>query len=379
MTIPLDVYVRGRCTCGRRYRIRNPQPGAVVACPSCARPIQITAGDLRAALQGESLLPLQSESVTPLEAVLIDHGELRLAPAGSRPGVTGRRLVDNSESLLSNAMRGWLPPATAYGSGPSAPATVRVPVQRTFVDDLFASFYFAGERNNAANVLLTAIACALPMFLHFVMPGPFLAVVALLMLVVIGYAIQFYWSVLRMTAAGEDEIPWVQSDLSLWDDCVLPIAWMACISLQCSLPAILASYFLPPALAGKSALLLGLLALGWLFWPIAVMSVSLGNTLLFVRPDWLVRCLIGIGPVYLIAVLVVLVTLAGWAFFVFGIEFTVTRVSALTGWTGGVAKTAMLIVVPVLSSAFNLYAGYVLFRTMGLLFRHFRERLPWRF
>jgi hypothetical protein len=100
---PQAILVRGRCACGRRYRIRNAQAGITVMCPNCRRAIPITESDLRAAAADARLIPLQVEEVEPLEAIPLDCGELTLAPEGSRPGLTGERLHSHDEAMLAAA------------------------------------------------------------------------------------------------------------------------------------------------------------------------------------------------------------------------------------------------------------------------------------
>jgi hypothetical protein len=368
MDQPEPILVRGRCACGRRYRIRHAQAGITVLCPNCRRPIPITDADLRAALADARLVPLQTEVVELLEAIPIDHGELRLAPEGSRPGLTGQKVLAHEEAMLASAMRGSLTLGDTYADvNPAAPGTgARVqielePGRQAFMYDLLTSFYCAGVSGNALNILGIAAACSLMVALQWVLVflGPFVLFMIPIYGIVFLYVVQFYWSVLRNTAAGEDEIPWAQTDWSFWHDGLKPLIWMAVISLLCSLPAGLLSWFGPPAVATGSLAWWLVLAAGWFFWPVAVMSVALGDTILFVRPDWLVRCVIGIGPVYLVAWLVVIIAVTGW--------FVLLRYSGYWAW------------IPVVGFGVNLYFGYVVFRTLGLLFRHFRERFPWKY
>ena len=37
MEQPQPILVRGRCSCGKRYRIRNARAGITVMCPNCRR------------------------------------------------------------------------------------------------------------------------------------------------------------------------------------------------------------------------------------------------------------------------------------------------------------------------------------------------------
>lgn len=337
-------------------------------CPNCRRPIPITDADLRTAAADARMIPMQTEATESLEVIPIDYGELRLAPEGSRPGLTGKKALLHEEAMLASAMRGSLtlggtfadinPPAVDG----NAPVLIEFePGGRAFVHDVLASFYCAGLPGNALNILVIAAACWVMVLLQYVLVflGPFQLLMIPIYGIVFLYLVQFYWSVLRTTAAGEDEIPWAQTDWSFWHDGFKPLMWMAAISLLCSLPCGLLGWY------GKLGVPLGpvagwaVLAAGWFFWPVAVMSVALGETIRFVRPDWLVRCVIGIGPVYVVAWAAVVIAVAGWYAF-------------LQHWS-------IWIWIPVVGFAVNLYFGYVVFRTMGLMFRHFRARFPWKY
>lgn len=364
---PQQTTVRGTCLCGRRYRIRNAHAGAIVSCPACRRVIQVTEADLRMAASDERLIPIQDAGGPLLEAELIDRGELRLAGGDARPGLTDRYADEHEEVLLARALRGRgsLEPVAsptrrtrlaAILEGPEAPIA-----PRRFAADLLASFYFAGSRQNALNVLLSAAACSLctVLLLAVLPPGPFVLLGAIAYVLIAAYMMQFYWSVLRETAGGEDVIPWVASDWDLWDDCVKPALWLLAIGAACSLPAAAVLWLAPPRAPWLDTAFWAALLGGWFFWPAAVMSVALGETILFARPDWLLRCVAGIGPAYLLAWALVMLLLAGW-------------------WL--LYRTAAVIAIaPLVGPLANLYIGYVLFRTLGLLFRHFRGRLPWRF
>ncbi len=335
MNPPQQALLRGTCLCGRRYRIQNAYAGAVVNCPACRREIRVSEADLGLAASDEGLIPVQ-EAVEPLPAPeAVDHGAAVPAPATAAPS------------------QPWWVEVLLELEAPAG--------QRSFADDLLASFYFAGSLRNALNVLLNAVACSLcmlPLLLLFPF-GPFMLLGAIPYLFIAIYMIQFCWSVLRETAAGEDVIPWAPSDWSLWEDCFKPVFWLLAIGAMCSLPAWAVEWLAPPNAPWFDAASLAALLGGWFFWPAAVMSVAVGETLLFLRPDWLLRCIAGIGPAYLLM----------WAL----------SMLLLTGWRLVYETAGSLAIVPLVSPLMNLYLGYVLFRALGLLFRHFRERLPWRF
>ncbi len=371
---PLPFDIRGRCACGKRYRIRNATVGTIVTCPSCRRPIAITDADVKAALADQPLQPIQNDAGELREAILIDHGGLTLAPEGSAPGLTGRVIAANSEATVNSALRG-LRPRSASGmfAGGGTPRVVR-----PFALDLVASFYFAGVQRNAVNIFVMAIAICAPTLILMLGSYGTLPLAGILQLIVMGYMIQFYWSVMRLTNDGEDEIPWVQSDWSWWDDCVMPFVWLWTISIACSAPALIAEWLMPN-LPLRAAMIYGLFAAGWMLWPVAVMTIALTDSWYYLRPDWLLRCVVAIGPLYLMACAILVSTVIGWFGFTWLLGAAIAWIETLSGWGRLFAKIGAGLTIPVLSGAVNLYLGYVLFRTLGLLFRHRRQQLPWRF
>lgn len=354
--------VRGRCRCGRRYRIRNLTGPTHVACPQCGRAISVTEADLQ--LAGGDLFftaaPVEFDDA-PRDAVIIDRGLLRIAKAGSRPGVTGRDVLDSPDAMVARALRGGLGLGLPHGD-PARGETVFVEVeQRPFLHDLAASFYFAGSRHNAITVGLYAVGCSVlvAVFYPLALLGPLVLLTVPLFVATAIFLMQFYWTTLERTAGGEEEIPAFQSGFDIWEDAIRPFFVLLAISVFCSIPLGAWAMLAPPGLREDSLLRLIALGAGWFFWPVAVMSVAIGRRFLFLRPDWLVRCVAAIGPVYIVAWVAVIVSVAGWIF----------AVSLIDYWFW----------IPAVGFAINMYFGYVLFRTLGLLYRHFQQRFPWKY
>jgi hypothetical protein len=42
-------------------------------------------------------------------------------------------------------------------------------------------------------------------------------------------------------------------------------------------------------------------------------------------------------------------------------------------------QPGLRLLAPIVGYAAELYFGYIVFRTLGLLFRHYRTRFPWKF
>ena len=379
MQQPNENVVRGRCACGKRFRIRHARAGVIVTCPNCNRAITLTAADLRNTDADIPLIPLQPDTTEEKEATLVDPGELRPAVSGSRPGLTGAVEYAHSEAKLARAAQ------IRIGDFPDAPGRPGAPAQvfttetgrRGFLADLIASVYLVGRRSNVYSLLATAAAFWFALAAMIVLPRmfAFLGIVIAVLMSVVGivvgfftvlYVMQFYWSVLTSTANGEDELSLVQADWDWWDDAARPLLLLAVISALCTLPALILSRVLPPAQPLRMHILWSVLALGWLFWPVSVMSVATGGSLSHLRPDLLIRCMIGIGPVYLAAWAIAATTLASWWLVI------------AAQWTPPPIPIIGTIGVLFIGMTANLYFGYVLFRTLGLLYRHFQQRFPWR-
>ncbi|MBL8878466.1 MAG: hypothetical protein JNG88_05030 [Phycisphaerales bacterium] len=369
-----DVTIRGTCGCGKRYRIRNATAGISVACPNCTRVISISRADIEAANQ--NVLPLAAASsmmADAKEAILLDQSALRLAASGTRPGITDTVRYTNEEALLNRALSGRsINIPTGGGAFSPTGQPFETVLLRPFALDMLASFWFAGSWRNAANMLVAAV-CYL--MLQLVAIGPLFAVGLLAQALIFGYLCQFLWVVMKETAAGEDDIPWFDWEFDLYESVVLPTFWIALITwLLTAVPASLV-YWLTSPYPGREWLFLGAVAAGWFFFPVSVMCVAIGHSIKAMRPDHLIRAVIAIGPWYLFAWPIVMLVLAGWI-----ILPTLARMMSFVPWFGGGGPSiGSIILIRAVGTAITFYLGYVLFRMIGLLFRHFRRRLPWGF
>jgi hypothetical protein len=367
--------------CGKRYRVRNALPGARTECSECGSLVEVTAADLVTGYTADGLITLHDDQIEAKDAIPVGDNTVRLADKGSRPGVTEKSILVHEEAAIAAAMAG----RAIDGLGGLSHGTVGSDVydesepgarRRGFVNAMLASFWFAGRRKNAMNLVLTAMPLALTQMLWAVLPFPFSLLALFFLFIMIMAIVQFYWSVLIHTTRGEDEIPWFDTDWNMWDDIVRPLWWIIWISVLCSVPSMVVARMMPP---GPSAELAGWIALagGWFFWPVAVMSYALGRSFAFLRPDWLVRCIIGIGPAYLIAWGLVMLTLIGWWGYYHAESWLAGQFVA-----AGLPVVFEWLMIPVMacvSSFMTVYFGYVLFRMIGLQFRHYRDRFPWKF
>jgi hypothetical protein len=250
-----------------------------------------------------------------------------------------------------------VPPA-AKPTSPRAAASGQTAPPPSFLANLVASLYLAGRLDNTVVMGATAIGFGMLMLVGGLL-GPL--VVLAYALVLCGMVV-FYWQILVRTASGDDGISWSQPDWGFVDDVLWPVIWVLVASVVCFGPA----HWLRYQLATYTYVIeiyVAALLVGGILWPVALMSVAIGRSILFLRPDWLVRCIIGIGPVYGVAWLVVAGTTVVWEL--------VTRLPAQM-------PRPVIFLAPFLRAAIDLYCGYIVFRTLGLLYRHYQARLPWQ-
>ncbi len=342
-----------QCACGKRYRLPVVHAGQRARCRHCGSTLTIPARNPLPAEPAADVAPAAPAGGT-------DWLALANGPAIERPAPPPDRELEVSRPPTP------APVAQVHRAAPDFPVPSTATVPPTFLWDLLTSFCLAGSKSNAVNLLLTAVGCAVPALISQI---PILGCLALPLVLVLSvcvslFVVHFYWSTLTRTAAGEDDIPVTQTDWTFWEDAIKPALWLLAITAICLGPA----YYLHVRLADdpnhRLFVATALLA-GSFFWPVAVMSVALGETLLFLRPDWLVRCIWGIGPVYLVAWLQILLTLGFWYLF--------NRAERPLDQPG------LRLLAPIAGYAAELYFGYIVFRTLGLLFRHYRTRFPWKF
>lgn len=356
-----------RCVCGKRYRVRNATPESRLTCPDCGSLIEITEADFETEFAADGSIVLNEERLEARDAILVSDEPVRLAARGSRPGLTGEVAPMHEEALAANALAGR--PVSGYASG-AGPGAINGPeIRRTFLADLMSSLYFAGKPKNAAHLAISAVPASLCIVGMALIPLPFTLIVILPWMIVAGYIAHYYWLVLRITTAGEDEVPWFASDWSMVDDVLWPSFWMIGLGVICSGPGIWVSYFVPEGPL-KSVVFWVAMAAGWYFWPMAILLVNLGGSILSARPDWVIVSTFRIGPVYFVAWITVMLTIVlGYAlnFMPLGAAFL----------SGGPATAMMIayILLLVAGVVLNLYFGYIMYRTIGLIYRHFRTRL----
>jgi hypothetical protein len=361
-----NVIVRGRCECGRRYRVRNARAGASVPCPQCGRPIRITAADVRAAADAE-LQPIELDVLTPPEAIPVDDDTLRLAEPGSRPGLTGRQIWVHDEALAADALFGGTLTGVRRVRGPEigrtpvAVAARAIPDTRILVRELLAAPYLRGNLGDLVTLLANVLLCVGPGIgghlvaeqlsdpLSGVVAATFTAYVAL-------FAAHFMWRTLWRTAHGQNSVPLLDLGEGRWSEPVLAVLFLAAATAVCALPVVAVWYFVPLAFGPRAALTVAVGLTCSLAWPAVAIVVGCGGgTGSSAVSAW--DSMRAIGPAYYLAwgeILVLGGILLGVIVLAEGLPAT---------WA------ARQLARPVVEWTAILYVGHVIFRILGLLAR----------
>lgn len=184
----------------------------------------------------------------------------------------------------------------------------------------------------------------------------------ILSLAVGGYLAAFMIRILGASAAGEDAVPDWPNPSGFWDDLLRPFLLLVAAGLISFLPLVVyvAIWYRDwPDMAFSWRLVFGLLALGVLYLPMALIAAALYESFEALNPVRVFGGIVKTMPVYLVAT----ATLGG----VFVLE--------------AVAETYLSDSVPVLgplaAGALSLYAIMVEMRILGLLYLTHRKRLGW--
>jgi hypothetical protein len=365
-----SLKLRGRCACGLAVRLRNAQPSTLVPCPRCGAVFHITREHFRAAAAGEDEINVELTSQPLLEARLLDGGELRLAREGAKIGATGKLVHISQDAAILSALGGRMPASRGASTLPTG-AEFSGP-QRPFGADLLASFYFCGRPWNAFHLGIATLACWLPLAASL-LPG--LAIPALgLNLLMAAYFTNLTWTIMTETARGEDDVPLGPQSWDWWEDVSKPILLNLWVTGICAVPALIAWYYadkFATAAQDQAVLIVAAAVFGSFFWPILLLAAATDEPFLIARPDLLFRGLWNVGPLYLFVWLLSMIALGGPALAGWSLDHLQMRLTA---------TPAALVVVPLmtlLSVALEVYFGYVLYRTIGLISRHRGDTLPW--
>lgn len=236
----------------------------------------------------------------------------------------------------------------------------------SFWADLASSFTFLFTPGNLAAVLGIVVANALVAVLGWI---PFLGCATFFVSIAIGfYILAFYMETIRETAGGEDELPSLAVS-SLTEDLVLPGLRFIGTGILAELPALglMAGMWLTdrdiPWTAVKVLALTGVF-----FWPVIVMSAAIGGSITTLWPHTVIRTVLAAPLAYLaicgaLLVPAAVLVLPSMDFFIVAVE------SAAPG---------MMEKLEIVLFVVNTCAWIIAMRIIGLFYRHFKHRFPWR-
>lgn len=365
---PPQVVVHGQCKCGRTYRVVNARAGARVACPACGAPIQVSDRAFARALAFAHIEARAKESPQELlEAVPVDYGQLRLAPRGSRVGLTSKRAYIHGDAALAEAM-GTLGAFRSNaanesdGLGLDGAMTAAPRGPAALWHGLLLTPLLGLSWRNARTVALMSLCMGLliaPMILSVyirLLPGRMILFGGALALLALALLASFLWSVLTHTANGGDDVPLWTADWNWLDDAALPLLWLLLAAMGCWFPWVLVGV-LTQVFGGSPALAKPFEWMAWALWPATVMAVGTGGPWTILRPDRLLLGIWRILPPYAAVLATTQLLLLGWE-------------AARAPLAGSWYAYALDVVAAV-------YAGFVILRMVGLLHRHCYRVLPW--
>lgn len=195
----------------------------------------------------------------------------------------------------------------------------------------------------------------------------------LISLLAFGYLSAYYFKVVVETARGNLEPADFPDFTNLFDDILMPLARFIGVNLVCFLPAVATAYFCLGGLEGigqfsqlidesvaglvGATILTGIVFLtGLAFWPLALLSVALNQSILGVHPGILLRLLNHLRGEYLLVLGVLILSI--------GLNLILSRMLGSLPIIGGL-----------LTGFTGLYSSLVNFHVIGLIYYKNREKM----
>lgn len=318
-----------RCACGTRLAFAERHEGRYGRCSRCGAQVLIKAAS-------------EEIEVAPLDDVAVEGAETGASPALLQPlpGHRGR----SADAVVAQ-------PASKATSG-------------SYWMDVGSTFAFFRNAHNLGSYLVVV---AVIVLMRFVGGFPFIW----LPVKVIGtcWLMSFYLSVIGEVGRGEDSLPtvWISS---VWDDLVRPVLLFFASILAVLVPAIVTAAIAPETTDIGVPMILAVV--GLFLWPAMILMVTVGDGFRGLRPDLLLRTVLSAFGAYLVTWILLIV-----AFLPVGLGSLVT-LDYLPAPRILEANPASKLFVGVGIGAVEGYTAIVSMRLIGLYYRHFKQRFPWR-
>lgn len=410
------------CRCGANIRMPRNVAGRKARCNSCGYIFTVPSAELNPPVDKLAAIPLEggersepmaaetaparpggeigdwlgefaaqessAESVTPpaTRDILSTGADSQNCSAGEDPTAGLLDFADKEDILAP-------PPPTPRRRITETPTSIAdeersgvIGPTRSYWADLAASFVFFLDGPSLVTFIIIVLANLWTVPLSFA--GP-IGLAGLCF--VSGYLCTFYMSVIKETAAGEDELPNIWID-DIYSDLIFSIFRFAGTWGWVLLPAMSYALFdlvnFGPGLRGtvvtvlfsKATLLdclthrevfMILATVGLFFWPVAILGVSLGGSFHGLWPHTIILTALVAPLAYLamccVLLVAYLITLAPYS------DLFAKGIAAL----GNTTNRSLFWTVVVINSGISAYAMIVAMRAIGLYYRHYKRKFPW--
>ena len=345
--------------CHSRFKVAEKYAGRNATCASCGSRIVIP-------------MPEDTEEpgLPPLDMIASETAPPRAASTDQAFPQNDQYAPDdvNDDDDDENPWQTVPPPGGAAGADTP---------DSTFWRDLIS---LACPIQGLSDFFIFIILIVLSLFLVFPVFG---ALVFVGKILVTGYFYAYMFAIIVETAAGQDELPDMPGVTSIWEDVLRPFFLVIASGLYAFLPAIivLIIYIVRLVKSGgdtpdqrdimeaiMAVPILLVLFIGGLFvWPMIMLGLALSESLSVVRPDLVIRSIIGtIGP-YIVCCVCILLSWVAWVW---------AEGSFVKNADGSLGT---LLIAGLLSQIGGLCIWIYAMRAMGLLYRHYKHRLAWTF
>jgi hypothetical protein len=329
--------IRVQCSCGKRLAFPDGTEGRYGKCKQCGQPV---------------LIEQQTQDAQPDPAA---------GGGGEQPASTA--YADNPQ---------WLPGYRGQGGDAVVRADGQHVRPRGFWSDVGRSFVFFTDTDNLFSFLIVVVVNALiRMSDVMAVLGAFAFGMFVGAWILRCWLFAFLINTITEIARGEDTLPSV-SVSDVWEDLVRP-AWLFVASMVLvEIPAIVLLVARPDTTAIHLPWILALV--GLFCWPAAILMVAIGDGFRALWPHLVLRTILSAFGAY-VAVWCLLLLAALPIFLPI-----LVKAGYVPGWpvafgdAGGPAR----IVSGLLGCVAESYTMVVSMRLIGLYYRHFKGRFPWR-
>jgi len=348
--------IRYRCPCGIQIKMPESAAGKRAKCKSCGR-ISIVPAPKNAVADKDD------EPVTWLEEFAKEEAQAQ-APASVMKLDLPEPPIEKTQSPPVLELQNH-----EYHSPDEERSGIKAP-EIPFWRDLIASFTFFANPNNLIVfiiiifVYLVSLSLPLiPAFTPYVMLFKFL-----LMGVVYGYLCAFFMTVILEVASGEDELPTV-SISHIYVDLFSALLRFLCSWGLVLLPA--TSYSILAWYSGHeiSWPVLGVLAATGIFlWPAVILGVSIGGGFQGLWPHIIIRTVISAFLPYI----------AIWAILIIAFSLVVFPLTDYFAILADRIASVPTLSITMIEVIMTTYAMIVSMRAIGLFYRHYKSKFPWK-